>query len=345
MLNFSIKEWDETVVHQTSSPFSQSWAWAEFQKRVGRQCFFIKNQAGQALLIKYPLPLDQNYLYAPRGPILDSWQKESFLSFLPDVRNLAAKEKSIFWRFDPPILSDFCTNGARESGTKWSARRIRQLDGEAGLPIVKNCHQVADVQPPQTIILDLLVSEEEMLSKMHYKTRYNIRLAERHQIKIREGRPEEIEHFIRLLSQTSERDDFRPHPANYYRQMLIVPSSDVRDFSLKLLLAEYQGKILVANLVVFFGDTVIYLHGASADEYKSLMAPHLLQWETIKMAKARGYHYYDFWGIDEKKWPGVTRFKRGFAGQEVEYPGTFDFVFNPVLYAAYKLSRKILRRK
>jgi len=318
MFNFSIKEWDEAVARRTPSPFLQSWSWAEFQKRVGRQCFFIRNQAGQALLIKYPLPLGQNYLYAPRGPILDSWQEESFFSFLPAVRDLAVKEKSLFWRFDPPILS-------------------KELK-------IKNCRKVNDVQPAQTIILDLFKSEEELLSKMHYKTRYNIRLAARHQIKIREGSAGEIEHFILLIRQTSQRDDFRSHPADYYRQMLNIPEPNPADFYLKLLLAEHQGKILVANLVVFFGDTVTYLHGASADEYKSLMAPHLLQWEAIKMAKARGYHYYDFWGIDEKRWPGVTRFKQGFAGQTVEYPGTFDYVFSPAPYAVYSLGRKFLNR-
>jgi len=338
MLNFSIKEWDEAVGHRPPSPFSQSWSWAEFQKRAGRQCFFIKNSAGQALLIKHPLPMGQSYLYAPRGPILDFWQEESFFSFLKDVRDLAAKEKSIFWRFDPPILSNFLSESEKKFVTKLSVQRIRQLDGGVGLPIKK----VADIQPPKTIILDLFASEEEMLSKMHYKTRYNIRLAERHQIKIREGSAAEIEHFIRLITKTSERDSFRPHPANYYRQMLNSPSPSASDFYLKLLLAEYQDKILVANLVAFFGDTVTYLHGASADEYKSLMAPHLLQWETIKMAKARGYHYYDFWGIDEKKWPGVTRFKRGFAGQEVEYPGTFDFVFNKFWYQLYLIAKRFL---
>ena len=314
MLNFSIKEWDEAVSQKTPSPFSQTWSWAEFQKRVGRQCFFIKNQAGQALLIKYPLPLGQSYLYSPRGPILDSWQEESFFSFLPEVREIAKQEKSIFWRLDPPVLS-------------------KELK-------ISHLQKVADVPPTKTIILDLFASEEEMLNKMHYKTRYNIRLAQRHQIKIREGGAEEIEHFIRLIGQTSQRDDFRSHPADYYRQMLTPQSPSVDDFYLKLLLAEYQCQILVANLVVFFGNTVTYLHGASADEYKSLMAPHLLQWETIKMAKSGGYHYYDFWGIDEKKWPGVTRFKRGFAGQEVDYPGTFNYTFNKPWYKLYSIAKR-----
>ena len=72
------------------------------------------------------------------------------------------------------------------------------------------------------------------------------------------------------------------------------------------------------------------------------MAPHLLQWEQIKEAKKRGCIEYDFWGIDDKKWPGVTRFKRGFGGREINYPNAHDLVFQPIWYLIYKIARKIL---
>ncbi|PIR92771.1 hypothetical protein COT99_04470 [Candidatus Falkowbacteria bacterium CG10_big_fil_rev_8_21_14_0_10_43_10] len=57
----------------------------------------------------------------------------------------------------------------------------------------------------------------------------------------------------------------------------------------------------------------------------------------IKLAKKLGYAKYDFYGIDEKKWPGVTRFKRGFGGGEINYQGCFDIVFNNKWYEIYKL--------
>ena len=73
------------------------------------------------------------------------------------------------------------------------------------------------------------------------------------------------------------------------------------------------------------------------------MAPHLLQWHAIKLAKANGQKYYDFHGIDEARWPGVTRFKLGFGGFEVNYPGTFDLVYDPGWYSIYKMVRKVRR--
>jgi lipid II:glycine glycyltransferase (peptidoglycan interpeptide bridge formation enzyme) len=71
------------------------------------------------------------------------------------------------------------------------------------------------------------------------------------------------------------------------------------------------------------------------------MGPHLLQWEEIRLVKKQGYRFYDFWGIDEKKWPGVTRFKMGFGGETVTYPGTFDLVFDKFWYQLYNLGKKI----
>ena len=76
-------------------------------------------------------------------------------------------------------------------------------------------------------------------------------------------------------------------------------------------------------------------------DYKNMMAPYLMHWEIIMWAKSRGYEYYDFWGIDPQKWPGVTRFKLGWGGRVVEYPGSFDMPISSFWYFVYNLARKI----
>ena len=88
-------------------------------------------------------------------------------------------------------------------------------------------------------------------------------------------------------------------------------------------------------------ETATYLHGASSRRHRDVMAPHLLQWHMIKEARQRGCGVYDFWGIDEQRWPGVTRFKRGFAGREITYPQSVDVVHRPSAYAAYRMAKKI----
>jgi lipid II:glycine glycyltransferase (peptidoglycan interpeptide bridge formation enzyme) len=64
----------------------------------------------------------------------------------------------------------------------------------------------------------------------------------------------------------------------------------------------------------------------------------------MTLARDRGYKYYDLYGIDENKWPGVTRFKQGFGGKEIEYPGPYDMVFDKKQYWLYKMARRVRRK-
>ncbi|MCX7778749.1 MAG: aminoacyltransferase [Patescibacteria group bacterium] len=316
-----IKEIKEKEVWQTfissfeMAPFLQSWEWGDFQESLGRKIWrlgFFKNDQliGITLLIRMLLPIKKSYLYCPRGPILRENNIETIKIFFRKINDLAKKENIIFLRFEP--LDNF-----QVSIFNFSFKKIN------------------DLQPSKTILLDLTKSEKEILENMHPKTRYNIKLAEKKGVRIKIGQSEEeIEIFLKLLSQTAQRDRFQTHPFNYYRKMFRLDKNFI-----KLFFAEYQGKIIAGNLMIFFADTATYLHGASDHQHRNVMAPYLLHWTAIKEAKRLCLKYYDFWGIDEKKWPGVTRFKKGFGGEIKEYPGTFDSIFNYFWYRLYQLGR------
>lgn len=182
---------------------------------------------------------------------------------------------------------------------------------------------------------------------MHQKTRYNIRLAQKKGVIIKEGsaNPDEsaadLKEFWRLLQATGERDNFRLHPFSHYEKLLKI-NSTTPGF-IKLFLASYEGKNIAGGIFSFYGDKATYLHGASDNQYRNLMAPYLLQFSLMQKAQKEGYRYYDFYGIDEKKWPGVTRFKLGYGGRVFEYLGTSDFILRPFFYRFYELARKIRR--
>jgi peptidoglycan pentaglycine glycine transferase (the first glycine) len=278
--------------------FLQSNAWLDFQRSLGRRTWQIQGTS----IIKYELRLGKSYLYSPRcgGNFLSE-------SIIEKLKEIARQENVIFWKVEPENKIDLEKFGFKKS---------------------------INIQPQKTLILDISRSEQELLGQMHYKTRYNIGLAEKKGIKIRKDK-NLFNDFWELIQGTTKRDKFRPHPKEYYKKMLEVPG-------VELFVADYQNKIIAANITVFYEKTAIYLHGASDYEHRKLMAPYLLQREQIKEAKKCGCTEYDFWGIDEQKWPGVTRFKKGFNGREVEYPGAYDLVFQPIWYGIYKIARKIL---
>ena len=312
----------------TSKCFLQSREWEEIQRAVGRKTW---RQEG-ALIIRHDLGLGLNYLYCPRP---DFGPQQPGVGFFSAARDIAARERSIFLKIDPIHAIRMPTAGvyAREA---------------------------ASIQPRRTIVIDLRKSEAEILGAMHEKTRYNIRLAERKGVRIRKFTPtpkvgvgagesgirrtEDFQIFWRLLRETASRDGFCTHPRAYYEKMLTVRSDA---FSNELFFAEYGGEALAAALVNFYhpasgvqpsGDwSATYLHGASSRRHREVMAPHLLHWRIMREAKKRGVASYDLWGIDEQKWPGVTRFKRGFGGAEIAYPASVDVVYRPWWYRAYRV--------
>ncbi len=312
----SKEQLNDLVGKQKYSQFLQSWQWGQFQEKVAGKIFRLGIQEkGQlttvATIIKKLLPIGKSYFYCPRGPIVRNLKLEISNLLFDEIRKLAKKEKVIFFRFEP----EFSITNSQFLISK-----------------------TIDVQPSKTLILDLFKSEEELLKDMRQKTRYNIRLAERKGIKIIEANINQFENFWQIMNETSHRDNFRLHSQNYYQEMLKIE----KDF-IKLFLAEYEHKIIAVSIISFFGNAVTYLHGASSNKYRNIMAPYLLQWHCMKLAKEQGYNYYDLGGVDENKWPGLTKFKKGFGGREFEYPGTFDLVFNKRWYGIYKLIRRLRR--
>lgn len=290
--------------------FLQSKEWEELQESIGRKTWRING----ALLLKHDLPFGFNYLYCPRPDFSDK-QQETRDKFLDKVGEIAKTGKSIFLKIDS----------------------VENLNLS-----LATCRLSPSLQPRNTIILDIKKSEEELLREMHEKTRYNIRLAERRGVKVGgENRPSAFKEFWKLLEETAGRDSFYTHERQYYRKLLRAQSEN---FSNELFFAEYQGEILAAAIINFYGNVATYLHGASSRKNKEMMAPHLLHWRIIQEAKKRGLGQYDFWGVDEKKWPGVTRFKEGFSGDIVEYPLSVDIIYRPILYKIYRLARKLRRQ-
>ena len=315
---------NEFVGAQRHSRFLQSWEWGEFQQAVGNKIMRLgaadsEQLVAAATLIKKPLPLGKGYFYCPRGPVVENRKLEISNLLFDYIYKLARRENVIFLRIEP------------------EQEKFRQISN-----FKFQISKTLDIQPSKTLILDLSKTEEKLLANMHQKTRYNICLAEKKGVKVYEAGSDKFAEFWQLMRETVNRDGFRLHGKEYYKKMLSSKYQINSKFKLivRLFLAEYKNKVIAANIISFFGDTATYMHGASSSEHRNVMAPYLLQWQVIKLARETGYKYYDFFGIDEIKWPGVTRFKKGFGGEEVEYPGTFDFVHNKPWHAIYKFARK-----
>ncbi|MEQ1849215.1 MAG: peptidoglycan bridge formation glycyltransferase FemA/FemB family protein [Candidatus Peribacteraceae bacterium] len=198
------------------------------------------------------------------------------------------------------------------------------------------------IQPTATRVIDLTQSEEEILSQMHQKGRYNIRVAEKAGVSVRQGGENDISTFYQLLKGTGNRDGFTVHPESHYRRFLTSQSSSF------LLMAEHEKKPIAGLLGVIWNGTGIYYYGASDHAARALMAPYLLQWQAMRHCKVAGCTSYDLLGIsppDAKandSWAGISDFKRKFGGTIQTYPKEHMLVLKPVRKLLVGLKRRIL---
>jgi len=325
-------DWDEFIkIHAADGGLLQSWGWGELQKAVGnkiwRLVLLTEQGSWQAvvLAIQTELAFEYNYLYCPRGPVLvDKIHRSQIEELLTGLRNIAADQKCFMIRLDPawPLnwQPDVVNLGWRKSDKEIQPR----------------CNMVVDIKP----------TEKELLISMKPKTRYNISLAQKHGVIVRISEAAtDFEIFWELMKQTAKRDGFRPHLKEHYKKIWEVfkPTGEV-----ELVLAEYNRRVVAAALVTFFGPVSTYLHGVSADLYREVMAPYLLHWQVMAIAKQHNCSFYDLGGINgqswsDAKWVGLTRFKTGFAPTTPvrEYIGGYELILNPIIYAAYKFIRQL----
>ncbi|HEY1016362.1 MAG TPA: peptidoglycan bridge formation glycyltransferase FemA/FemB family protein, partial [Herpetosiphonaceae bacterium] len=186
----------------------------------------------------------------------------------------------------------------------------------------------ADMLALETLYLDIAPPEEAILAQMKPKGRYNIRLAARHGVTVRESiDPADIHALYQLLDEAGQRDEFFVEPIDHFDDLLrcFAPAGQAR-----ILLAEFEGEPLAGMLLLTYGERAVYLYGGVASARREVMAGYAVQWRAIQLARAAGCATYDFYGFEphgdpNHQYAGFSRFKRQFGGTPVRFVGAHDF--------------------
>jgi peptidoglycan pentaglycine glycine transferase (the first glycine) len=321
--------WDE-FVRQRDGHLLQSWDWGEFKSQFGWRVkrLTVADQAsgqlkGAAQVLVRRLPLGR-MAYVPKGPVAEPGDTETWARLLRNLREWGRERGATFLKLEPD----------------WEGQHpLAQLFEEEGYGV-----SASGIQPATTIVVGLEEDEDDILKQMKSKTRYNIRLAQRKGVTVREGDEGDVSLFYELMKQTRDRDEFGIHGREYYLEAwrTFAPLDQAR-----LFLAYYDDEPLAGLMAFAFVSRAYYLYGASSDRHRNLMPNHLLQWRALLWAKRRGCTSYDLWGVPDEAgeeeedmeevlqrgglW-GVYRFKRGFGGSVVRHSPSYDYVYSPLLY-------------
>ncbi len=285
----------------------QRWAWGEFKAGHG---WDVARAAGDGFAIQL-LSRQRGGVavgYVPRGPAV-CWDDAEAVNGCFTALDALCKEAGV---------------------------ALALIEPDAPLPPtfdLRTYHLVPSpltVQPLRTIIVACDRSDDALLAAMKQKTRYNVKLAAKRGVTVRQGDATDLPAFYRLLETTASRDAFGVHTAAYYTDLLSVFAPPHEG---TLLLAEYAGDLAAAALLIRGGKTAIYLTGASSNLHREHMPPYALQFAALQWARDVGCTRYDLWGIPPTNEPpdavqgeqqnvrdglwGVYRFKQGFGGEIV----------------------------
>lgn len=213
-----------------------------------------------------------------------------------------------------------------------------------------------DIQPPDSTLVSLEGTEDEILARMHQKWRYNIRLSERKGVIIKKYNGDsaeissKIDKFYELTKETNARDGNASHAKSYYRDLILSSAKQLKEGKdvpeVNLYIAEHEGDEIASIVTLFSKTESVYLYGASSNNKRNLMPNHLLQWTAMKDAKAYGSKYYDMYGMppegkdENHPMHGLYMFKANFGGKNIHRTGSWDVPLKAVYYG-YSWAEKL----
>ncbi|MBI2405891.1 peptidoglycan bridge formation glycyltransferase FemA/FemB family protein [Candidatus Microgenomates bacterium] len=309
----------------------QSREWGEFREKTGIKVVSGKDlpaQAGFQLTIHKIPHTPWSIGYLPKGPLPTK-------GMIVELNKIGKENNCIYIQLEPNV----------EASEKFKVQSSKLGLHPSMRPLFTKYN----------FVIDLTKSEEELLAAMHPKTRYNIRVAQKHGVTVEERTDDEaFKIYLKLYFETTKRQKYFGHTPEYHRLLWQTLNENLK---LKienserviphLLIAYYKGAPLTTWLLLQFKDTLYYPYGGSSEQHKNVMASNLVMWEAMKLGKKLRCKQFDLWGAlgpnpdQNDPWYGFHRFKQGYGGRLVEYVGSYDLVLNPIFYWIFHLVDKV----
>ena len=313
-------EWDGLASQEPAAGFMQASFWATFKRiegyQVQRYGWFEHGDVLSGGATVYAFAKDggggsaaaPTIAVCPEGPVVD-WE---------DVEASRAMLRAL-------------TAAVRDDFPDAVALRIEPHRPPPRPTVLRNFQRAPiDLTPVHTLMLDLRLSDDELLARMRPKGRYNYRLSQRHDIRVSiSASMQDLSTLYRLFTHTAQRQDFYAEP---YRFFLNLGAALLPGGHACILQAEWEGETLAAAFVVFYGRRATFLYGGSSPLHREKMPAYALQMEAIAEARRRGCVEYDFYGCDpfgipDHPYAGFSTFKRQFGGAIVSSIGAQDLLF------------------
>jgi len=344
--------WNDAIHSLPGCSILQTWEWGQVKKKFSWEPWYLlwSDDQGQvvaaALMLIRSLPIPGfKTAYVPQGPMLNWSDKYLYQQVIDDLEQIAGSNGAFSLKLDPEVIIAIGEHTDGNSAYFKTAHSVKKFLSTKGF-----IYSSQQIQFKNTAWLDLQRSEDELLSDMKQKTRYNVRLAGRKGVTVRHGAIRDIDLLYEMYLETSLRDRFIIRPREYYQQ---VWKTFMQAGKALPLIAEVEGEAVAGLMLFYFGDRSWYLYGMSRNVHRRKMPNYLLQWEAVRISKEMGCRTYDLWGAPEvfdksdSLW-GVYRFKKGFGAKAVQRIGAYDLPIHKIPYKIFielvPAVQRVLRR-
>lgn len=316
--------WDDNLFTR-GGHFLQSSHWAAFNVKLGKQVFYANGDGWQCLAIIEPSKSGKR-IYAPYGPFAAN--KKNLLAAIEALKKLARQQKAMFARIEPIVASGKIN--LAEFGLK---------------PALKS------IQPPQTLILDITKSQEEILAGFTPTNRNLCRTAANKGLSFKASSdPADVKYLLKMVHDVATHTGIKQHSDDYY---MIMAESLLPRGAGKIYIA-FAGKDAVGAAFVFDSPTTrYYAHAGNLLSARKLHPGAPLLATMIFDAKSQGQKNFDFVGVapsgadQTHPWMGFTKFKKSFGGEYKQYLGTWELPISGKyhIYRSAYQAYKALRHK
>ena len=184
-------QWEAYFSGQKDTHLLQSNAWGDLKSDFGWKVERVQVGESGAQILFRPILLGYSLAYIPKGP-LGPWIDE----LLPTLDEICKKRRAFSLKVEPD--------------EEENPERVRDLLDRGFQPSQHT------IQPRTTLVVDIREDEDTILSNMHQKTRYNVRLSKRKGVEVRPW--QDLDAFGRMVLDTAERDAFGAHTPAYYQR-------------------------------------------------------------------------------------------------------------------------------
>lgn len=303
-----------------------------------------EGQYGDVLILKRPLGKGVAAAYIPQGPEAgpDPDKYGIFLEALSQSLIRHMDSDIAFIRYDLPWESPYAAQAMQvEPWPGCISPKLQELRMNIGTKTWNLRKAAIDFTVADALIVDIARTEEEILSAMKPKCRYNIRLSRRKGVHVSIASPNQLPSFYDLYLQTARRNGFQACSYRCFAELFSTRTTHPESPEILFLLAADRRDIVAGAIIAVSGQRAIFLFGASSNEKRNLMGSYAVHWEAIKLAREKGCLTYDMGSVSPFPDPthpfyGMYRFKTGFGGKIIHRSGSWDYLLDSQKYEIFR---------